>query len=133
MALRWTLRGMMYFLSGLAGGHDHGLDSRCGAINNKIGCSGPEGFRCQLLGGPDHGYRMAKVVQGLHGIHIHLETALPQEIRQLLITAAAFMSRHVKRHYPIGFMPEQCFMNRCVLLGVFFHASNLTTSRYSYR
>ena len=47
---------------------------------------------------------MAEVVQRLHGVDVHAEALLAQELRQLGVAAAALVARHVKGHKALRLM-----------------------------
>lgn len=84
----------------LAGGKHHALHRAGGAAHHQKGVCCAKGVGGQLLGLPDHRYRVAEVVQGLHAVYVHTHALLTQKSGQLRVAPAALVARHIKRHHP---------------------------------
>ena len=100
----------------LAGGQHHALHGTGGAAHHQKGVGRAEGVGGQLLRFPNHGNRMAEIVQRLHAVDVHAHALLSQKSGQLRIAAAPLMTRHVKGNDP--HLPEvfQRLVNGCAAL-----------------
>ena len=67
------------FIPTLAGGQYHTLYGAGGSAHHEKSLGRAKGVRRQFFRLPDHRYRVAEIVQGLHAVYIHPHALLTQE------------------------------------------------------
>ena len=83
-------------IAALAGGKHHRLHGRGRAADHQKGVGRAEGVGSQVLGVPDHGDRVAEVVQRLHGVDVDRDAFFSEEGGHLRIAPAALVPGDVK-------------------------------------
>ena len=66
------------------------------AANHEEGVCGANCLRHQILCFCNHGNRIAQIVQWFHAVYIKADTLLTQELGQLRIATASFMTGYVE-------------------------------------
>ena len=87
-------------------------------FENKVAVvtGGAKGIGRQFLRFANNRYRMAKIIQRFHGIHINADTALTQQFHQFRVAPAALVPRHVEGDHTLTAEFFQCRINRRFLL-----------------
>ena len=106
------IAGQNNLFPGLSGGKHHALHGGSSSSHHEKGMCRTKGLCRQLLRIPNNRYRMAQIIQGLHGVYVQVYTFFSKKLPQLGIAAATLVTRHIKGYHALFTKGLQGLVNR---------------------